>query len=245
MKFLILFVLFLSQVAFGACEDLFAFGEPQSSHKILLCRKAYAVIYNESCKSPYLVSEKLDRLHIGGFEKRASFKQDPDLKSDRATLLDYKGRKKLGIDIGHLAPAGDFSTDNEAMAESFYLSNTVPQADKMNRGIWKMLEMRVRALAFKFGEVYVMTGVVYDSSRMIGSGVCVPTHLYKIIVSPKMSEGIAYMIPNTNDVAKMKATEFTTSIHEIEKIASIDFLPKVPKESSIKQEIGKRLSGSQ
>lgn len=222
------------------------YGVPTTSqHSTLLCKKAYSIIHNDACKVPFVSLEKLTKQQVGGTEPRsATFKSDTAL-STRATLADYAGRKNLEIDIGHMVPAGDFTTDPTAMSQSFLLSNAVPQAEKMNRGIWRMLEMRARALAVKYGEIYIYTGGVYsENSKTIGSGVCVPTHLFKVIISPTLAEGIAYLIPNENSTSKQKFTNFATTIHEVEKVTKFNFAPKVPESSSIKQEIGKRLSGS-
>jgi endonuclease G len=236
-------LLFLSFSVFAQCEDKYSYGEPTSNIEVKkLCRKEYAVLYSNSCKIPLVVSEKLLGTEIGGTEQRSSsFKVDMEIEEQyRATLDDYAGRKKKKIDIGHMAPAGDFTQDSVAMAESFLLSNTVPQYERMNRGIWRQLEMRVRALAVKYGEVYVITGVLVDHEKTIGSGVCVPTHMYKIIVSTKLEQSVGYLIPNVNDLPKSRFKDYTMSVLEIEEKSGFNLLPLI--NSKIKSELGKDLN---
>jgi endonuclease G len=58
-----------------------------------------------------------------------------------------------------MAPSADMAWDEQAMSESFYLSNMVPQVGiGMNRGIWKDLEEKVRKWTLDRKSVYVFTG---------------------------------------------------------------------------------------
>ena len=85
-----------------------------------------------------------EQLHIfsesinGIAERFSDFKEDDILpKHLRATLADYRGN---GFDRGHMAPAADHRSSQEAMADTFYLSNMCPQCPQLNRGYWAMLE---------------------------------------------------------------------------------------------------------
>ena len=238
-------LILLSTFAFAHCEDKYSYGVPTSKIEVKhLCRKEYAVLYSESCKIPLVVSERLLGTEIGGKEERASsFKADQEIDElYRATLTDYVGRKQMKIDIGHMAPAGDFTQDKAAMTESFLLSNTVPQYERMNRGIWRQLEMRVRALAVKYDEVYVMTGVlVKPYTKTIGSGVCVPTHMYKVIVVPRLGQSIGYLIPNENDLVKSRFKDYVITTIEIEERSSFNLLPTT-NSIKLRGEIGESLN---
>lgn len=233
----------LSQTRFADCESKYFKGVPTSSIELRkLCRKEYAVLYSDNCKIPYVVAEHLKSDEIGGTGQRQnSFKEDKEIPSFfRATLDDYSGRRQKKIDIGHMAPAANFTTDKETMEESFLLSNTVPQYEKMNRGVWKMLEMRVRALSQKYGEVYVLTGVLVEPYKhTIGSGVCVPTHMYKVIYVPKLKETVSYLIPNKNDLGKVRFQDYVTSTIEIEHKSGFMFFPQ--SNDALLKETGKRI----
>jgi len=238
---LAIFLILFSLTAFAACEDQTPFGCPTANvQTTVLFHKAYVDIYYNDCKDPLVVVEHLWAGNLGGSLPRGSFHQEPDLPPAlRAKSSDYDGRSKLGLDIGHLAPAEDFATDPVAMRESMNFSNTQPHDFRNNRGIWVQVENRARALAMKHGDVYVFTGGVYsDTPQKIGSGVCVPVSIYKIIVDAKTLQSVAYLIPNSSAVTKFP--DYMTTIRHIECVSKINFLPTadLATESKIKNTVG-------
>lgn len=123
------------------CEEYIKYGTPGKSGT-LLCRKGYLLAHDSERKTPIWVAEHLISKRVTGVIKRANFQPDPDLNiGKRAELIDYRGS---GYDRGHMAPAGNMRWDQQAMLESFFLSNIVPQIGKdMNQGIWKELEEKL------------------------------------------------------------------------------------------------------
>ena len=200
----------------------------------LLCRKGYALAHNPNRKTPDWVAEHLTRGKASASMPRQDFfMPDPGLKvGERAELADYKGS---GFDRGHMAPAGDMRWDLEAYAQSFYLSNMVPQVGPhMNRGIWKALESRVRKWALARGELYIYTGPIYDNAgglvMMIGlNQVAVPTHLYKIAYDPERKEAIAFIMPNEELETELMPI-YIVSIDAVEEKTGLDFLSALSKE---------------
>jgi endonuclease G len=179
----------------------------------------------------HLISEKAN----GTFDRTNNFRPDPDLnKGERAELSDYKGS---GFDRGHMAPAGNMKWDQQAMSESFFLSNIVPQTGRgMNQGIWKDLEEKVRMWAISRGELYIYTGPIYAKAPpdSIGTNkVAVPTHLYKIIYDPIAVEAIAFIMPNLV-LKSSDMPSYIVTIHEVEEKTGLNFLSKLnPKIGSI------------
>jgi endonuclease G len=206
------------------CQEYSKYGVPGTSGDIL-CRKGYLLAHDPDRKTPIWVIEYLtaDRAN-GSLPRKDKFKADPDLpKGSRAELSDYK---KSGYDQGHMAPSADMAWDEQAMAESFYLSNMVPQVGiGMNRGIWKDLEEKVRKWALARKALYVFTGPIYSERfEAIGANqVAVPNQLYKIIFDPEQSEAIAFIMPNQ----KLQSTDmpkYIVSVREIESRTGLDFL---------------------
>ena len=195
----------------------------------LLCRDGYVLAHNNTRKVSDWVLERLTVARLGGpATRKDNFKADTELASAaRSTPDDYAGS---GKDQGHMAPAEDMSFDQDAMNESFLLSNMAPQVGiGFNRHIWAQLEKRVRLWTERRGTLIVMTGPIYDKKRKpIGAGVAVPNQFFKVVYEPKRNRGIAFVMPNKNLTGR-KIDEFIRAIDDVEALTGLDFLPDVPK----------------
>lgn len=187
-----------------------SYGHPggEVEGRTLIARRGYAALHDASTRTPLWVSYRLegDDIHEPG--DRPSWRADPDLeRGSRAEDADYK--KVWGFERGHMAPNADITKDRPSQVETFYLSNVVPQDGDNNGGFWARLEERGREYAERYGEIFVITGPVFDKplpdgtihlASMIGdTGVRVPTHLFKIFIRKTRSGQIrtlALLVPN-------------------------------------------------
>ncbi len=195
------------QRSFAACPDVFPGGKQlsrsivQNSLKpIELCSDGFAVMYSGQTKTPVVTVEKLNRQILAaakGEERTDQFYPDPRLTpGERAELEDYRSS---GYDRGHQAPAAD-RHDSTSMAQSFSLSNMVPQDPQNNRKVWSKIESDVRKFASRSnGDVFVYTGPLYKGSiETIGaSKVWVPSHLFKLVYDQASQRAWAYVLPNS------------------------------------------------
>lgn len=188
------------------CKPFYPWGRPIHKDKsieerlLYLCRGGYAAGFDPDTKTPLWVSEHLYLRDVTtqNAQRTENFQPDPNVpKKMQASLDDYKGS---GFDRGHMAPAGDNVFSQQAMTESFYLTNMVPQVgSNNNRGIWEDLEKMVRFYTINRHELLVVTGPIYlngKASFMGASKVAVPTHLFKVIVDPSNYDTMAFIIPN-------------------------------------------------
>lgn len=192
-----------------------------------ICRTGYALHYLYGTKVSEYAVEKVTRKSIAGTAARKDdFREDPAVpESHRATLKDYQGS---GYDRGHMAPAADFTYSAEAMSESFFLTNMMPQNPGNNRGIWKYTETYTRSWADAYEEVYVITGTIFDKDvGTLGNGVKVPAHIYKIVIVPLIGKSIAFLFPNEKIPAE-DLPKYIVSIADIETHAGIVIMPKLP-----------------
>lgn len=176
-----------------------------------LCSDEFAVMYSGASKTPLMVFEKLNSTKIsktGKLKRTNEFYQDIRLKREhRAVLEDYKGS---GYDRGHLAPAGNMTTQR-AMAQSFALSNMVPQNPENNRKVWNKIESDVRKYAKRAkGDVFVITGALYQDNKKLKNRVSVPSHLYKIVYDAVKNQSWVYFVPNapTDNLKPISYDEF-------------------------------------
>lgn len=143
---------------------------PGGPHTTRICHIGYITGHNDSNKTPDWVIERLtpDIVSGEGTREDQDFKADPAITPpDKAAVpADYDGS---GFDKGHNAPAADFHGDQDALDDTFFFSNAVPQVGKgFNRSIWRSLETLVRKLVTgDRPELYVITGPVARESKPI------------------------------------------------------------------------------
>ncbi|PWC60777.1 hypothetical protein TSH7_04675 [Azospirillum sp. TSH7] len=192
-----------------------------------LCYSAFAALHSGVTRTPLYAVEHLTRDSVAaakGLERpeASAFHAETALPPDeRSELADFK---RSGFDRGHMAPNGDMPTP-KAQQESFTLANMIPQIGESNRGIWSAIEGATRHLANTRGEVYVVTGPVFQGVNLqrIGGRVLVPTHVFKAIYDPRRREAAAYLVPNApgNDYQRIP-------IAQLEEVTGISVFPGVP-----------------
>ena len=169
-------------------------------------------------------------------ERKDRFRPDPAApEGHRVVGADYTG---TGYDRGHLAPAGAMKWSEDAMGDSFFMTNIAPQVGVgFNRHIWKALEQKMRRWACERGQLLVVTGPLYETrpvAKLIsdrdGDGaddngilVDIPSHFFKFAVDPGRMEAIAFLLPNRKLDTK-DLPDYLVSIHEIEARSRLDFL---------------------
>lgn len=192
-----------------------------------LCFEAFALMHSGVSRTPLWVAEKLTReslIRAKSVKRDDNFHAEATLPpQDRAELHDYA---RSGFDRGHMAPAADMPTLN-AQHESFSLANIVPQQRQNNQILWAAIEGATRHMTNQRGELYVMTGPIFEGEKIerINGRVFVPTHIYKAVYDPVKKEGAAWITPNTGE-----NTFEVVSITELEKRIRINLFPGIPAE---------------
>lgn len=216
----------------NGCSDEFFGAQPPiivntklSTNTRELCFTSFAILHSGISKTPIYAAEHLTRERIRAQSERTNdFHPEERLSPDeRSELEDYA---RSGFDRGHMAPSADMP-DERSQHESFSLSNMVPQDPKNNRGIWSAIEGATRHLTNVKGEVYVVTGVIFEgnSIQRIGGRVMVPSKLFKAIYDPTSGEAGAYLVQNT------ETSDYTTiSIADLERISGIKVFPFMDKQ---------------
>ncbi|POF43823.1 endonuclease [Pseudomonas laurylsulfativorans] len=196
------------QPSFDGCAELFPAAKPintatvsASMKPLALCSDNFAVLYSQTSKTPLVVVERLNAAQLQdakGEERTNQFYPDPRIpKGGRAELSDYRSQHPA-VDRGHQSPAADAPNPN-AMAQSFALSNMVPQDPTNNRKIWSKVEADVRKFAKRAdGNVFVFTGPLFDPgySTIGDNQVWVPTRLFKLVYDASSKRAWAYVLPN-------------------------------------------------
>lgn len=188
-----------------------------------LCYGVFGIMHSGVTRTPLWAAEHLTADSVEqarDLDRENSFHPEERLpRQYRAELSDYA---RSGFDRGHMAPNGDMP-DRQSQHESFTLANMVPQDGDNNRHVWAGIEQAVRKLAKKEGDLYVITGPAFLGTdlRKIGN-VLVPSHLYKVVYSPRQRAGGAYFVENRPDVQYV-----TMTVAELEQKIGINLLPSL------------------
>src|SRR4051812_18190938 len=146
---------------------------------------------------------------IPEYRRKNPFHYDPDDGEKGVRPGEYD---KSGFDQGHMKPA-ESSPSQEAMFESFAMSNMSTQYGNTNRGDWRYLEEGVHELVQATGaKATIITGNAFldDKGNPLpedkikyyesnGNKMAVPTHCFKTVLL-QMPDGqmqmMAYLVPN-------------------------------------------------
>ena len=223
---------------FAACLEHFANGVPprvpnaDARRAKPLCFNGFAVLHSGQTKTPIYAAAVLNRDRILAARKQERtniFFADARLPArERANLDDYRGS---GFDRGHNVPAADLATAH-GVAQSFSLANMMPQAPKNNQGQWADIEQATRKYILRAkGDVYVFTGSLLLPGEcqyalpncQIGSGVTVPSHIFKLVYDPSTERAWAHWLPNRDDARASKPIRY----EELVARTGIEFLPGI------------------
>lgn len=202
-------------------------------------------------RNPRWVVEHLTKESLSakaGTRESSVFYEDPELPARfRAKLSDYRGS---GFDRGHMAPASNHKTSQDAMNDTFTLSNMCPQVGEgFNRDYWARFEKFARDATNEYDDVWIVTGPLYVprpspagwvmDHRMLGSPpelVGVPTHFFKVVLGEK-KKGIAssssdyalaaFVMPNAPIKPQHPLAAFTVPLTALEEVSGIQFFPKL------------------
>lgn len=185
----------------------------------------YTASFNSKNMIPNWVAYELTASELKGTVSRpgnSPFQPDSDYRGRQPERRDYTNTS--GWDKGHLAPAGDMKWSEQAMIESFYLTNVCPQDHDFNAGDWERLEDHARRIARKKGALYIICGpIVGDNTHgKLGRKVVIPDSFFKAFLYQDSSgyHSIAYLMPNRQTGQPLNT--FALSVNDLESLLGMD-----------------------
>ena len=196
---------------------------------IIVTHDGYTLSYNAAAKIPEWVAYELTSEETKGEADRdeITFKMDPDIKVRQAMREDYSGS---GWTKGHMACAGDFHWDEDAMAQTFYLSNICPQNEELNGGDWNYLEKQVRRWARDYGRVWVVSGPIIGTGKYGTIGerdVAVPDSFFKAVLVQNKGKFHSIAFVMDNDDRRYYLSDCALTVNELEELTGLDFFPSL------------------
>lgn len=183
----------------------------------VLDKGIYQSFFNYSLKEPLYVSYTL---YKGGGQcsrsaKDLQFKQDDFEGAARAS--DYTHNS---YDKGHLANAEDFAGDCDKEEMTFRYYNCVPQTARLNRGIWKTWEEKVRELS-QTEKLFIVAGCIYGKKTLGKDKIGVPSYCYKIVLNAETQQVLYCLLFPNNKTNTYQAI----SLADLKKQMGYDLMP--------------------
>ncbi|RDW59748.1 putative endonuclease G [Coleophoma cylindrospora] len=215
----------------------------------LATRNALVSSFDRRLRNPSWVAEHITPASLSisnGDRKHSVFVEDPSIPEKfRGKLKDYF---RSGYDRGHQVPAADAKWSQDAMNDTFYLSNMCPQVGEgFNRDYWAHFEDFCRRLTHRYPSVRIVTGPLYlpkkdpvdgkwrVSYEVIGNppNIAVPTHFYKVIFAEDgTAQGPvavgAFVLPNAVIPNEKPITDFEVPVEAVERASGLEFASKLP-----------------
>ena len=192
--------------------------------------KGFVCSYNTGTLIPDWVAYELTEAETYGDATRVDkgFSMDMNFRGRQAKREDYF---RSGWTKGHMAPAADFTWDDDAMTETFYFMNICPQREELNNKDWQYLEKQVRVWARQYGRVWVVSGPIVGDNvyGTIGEDrVVVPDAFFKVVMVHDGSRYQAIAFVMGNDAQRYWLQDCALTVDALERRTGIDFYPALP-----------------
>lgn len=228
-----------------------ATSDPANAGNYLLVHPEFTIGYNANRGIPNWVSWHLDKADLGQAPRQNNFRPDAALPRQfyQVTPASY-GRS--GFDKGHNCPSGDRTADLDANANTFLMTNMVPQAPHNNQQTWAHLEEYGRSQVQRGQEIYIIMGS-YGRGGTGSNGyaetldqgrVTVPARIWKVMVilpdgtndlqriaTDPAVRVLAIDTPNDNNTVNPDWRQYLTSVDKIEAATGLDLLSALPREA--------------
>lgn len=222
---------------------------PTGAPQQILLRRSYTSCYNHETRCPNWVAWVLTResaqgnvekkiwfddkgcaMGINGFSQehvKGSYIYDAEVEEPRPEFSDWD-MMPAGASHGHMCPAADCKTSQEAMNQSFLLTNICVQAEKLNTGSWNRLEMSCRDWAIKYGRIFIVTGPMFNNNKVSQrmGNIAIPDGFFKVILCMEgPPKAIGFVFPNNNE--KHKREDSICTVDYVEQLTGIDFFTQL------------------
>lgn len=161
----------------------------------------YSCVYSEILQQPKRIWYTV-QCPLGSYPRKGM----DFYTNDSVKTSDGKDYEANVWDKGHGAPAADFNCTKETLWQTFSYLNCILQHERLNRGVWRLLEVHERELA-KLGKVEVEIRVIYGPKAVkLPTGATIPTAFYKTIKFGNTKEVyyFANEAPPSTDYTKYK-----------------------------------------
>lgn len=204
----------------------------------------YTAYYDTSTYTSMWVAYPLNSSHMGSLARLDDWSYNPLISTSYQVNL-CNSSYNDNYSRGHLIPNASRNGNSTLQAQTFYVTNSVPQIqDNFNGGIWSSLEGALQSIA-KSEEIYIVTGVAfakegetrsitYTTAKDDTKSVPVPNYFYKVAMKvTKSSSGTVTAASTIGFWFEHKTysdsyTNYAVSVDQIEAWTGFDFFVNLP-----------------
>ncbi|HEX6333123.1 MAG TPA: DNA/RNA non-specific endonuclease [Flavisolibacter sp.] len=207
----------------------------------------YKLAYSNNRGTALWVSWHLQSSDIGSAPRQDDFRADNTLPPT-FYLVQHSSYSNSGFDRGHNCPSADRTSTILANSSTFFMTNMIPQAPKLNQGPWEGLEDYIRnTLVGASNEAFILmgnygsggTGSLNTTTDIDNGHIIVPARVWKIaVVMPKGNNDLvrldtsaivlAVNMPNDNNLYNTTAAgktawrNYVTTVSNLEQNAAAE-----------------------
>ena len=190
------------------------------------------------------VAYPLNSSHMGSLARLDDWSYNPLISTSYQVNL-CNSSYNDNYSRGHLIPNASRNGNSTLQAQTFYVTNSVPQIqDNFNGGIWSSLEGALQSIA-KSEEIYIVTGVAfakegetrsitYTTAKDDTKSVPVPNYFYKVAMKVTKSSSGTVTAASTigfwfeHRTYSDSYTNYAVSVDQIEAWTGFDFFVNLP-----------------
>lgn len=209
----------------------------------------YTVFYDTYMMTPLWTAYPLESRNMGSYQRPSSWSYNPKIDEKYQIKVTGGSYSDDTYSRGHMCPNGSRNGNTTMQAQTFYVTNQVPQVqNSFNSGIWSSLEGAVQGVAkTKNEEIYVVTGVAFNKegenrtinytspSKASSQKVPIPNYFYKLVLRVKTSGGtltdavcVAFWFEHKT--YSDSYANYTVSVDQVESWTGFDFFVNLPSE---------------
>jgi len=148
--------------------------------QIIINKGIYKANFSNTLHVPRYVSYYLNYSGHKCDRSKEGFNFTNDIDTLLCATDDDYSKNPNGYQKGHLANAEDFASDCTEEELTFRYYNCLPQLEKLNGGIWRTNEAKIRTWSQK-EKLYIICGGYFQNLKM--KEVAVPSYCWKVVQS--------------------------------------------------------------
>jgi DNA/RNA endonuclease G (NUC1) len=218
-----------------------ALPDVEGNKKRFLHYTDFSVLYNAHRKVPFLSAYNINGADKSNQAARPEFRRDPRIRKEIQLNKDFYNLRKdiTEFEIGHMASNNEMGRGANGKLkayQTFHFTNSAPQAEVLNTGLWKGLETYIidEASTVKGNKkICVFTGPVLnnkDPQYVRDTNFRIPLLFFKVIVflTPKGLFSTAFVISHEKKMIEDKMFAIKPRVRGIRPAPGITFFNDYP-----------------